>query len=102
MPSPAAASTRWVYQPSSRAISGNDWVAGKPRPLTMRERDTELFTPVEAAKLSGLTLKAVNNAIDKKTIIARIERRNGHAMRLLDKAAIICPQGTRQQWSRLR
>ena len=56
----------------------------------MRERDTELFTPAEAAKLSGLTLKAVNNAIDKKTIIARIERRNGHAMRLLDKAAIIC------------
>ncbi len=54
----------------------------------MRQRD-ELFTPTEAAGLSGLTLKAVNNAIDKKTVIARIELRNGHATRLLDRPAII-------------
>jgi uncharacterized protein (DUF433 family) len=54
----------------------------------MRQRD-ELFTPAEAAGLSGLTLKAVNNAIDKKTVTARIERRNGHATRLLDRPAII-------------
>lgn len=55
----------------------------------MRERDIGLFTPAEAAGLSGLTLKAVNNAIDKKTVTARIERRDGHPMRLLDKPAII-------------
>jgi hypothetical protein len=30
----------------------------------MRTRDT-LFTPTEAAVLTGLPLKAVNNAIDK-------------------------------------
>ena len=35
----------------------------------MQTHDT-LFTPTEAAVLTGLPLKAVNNAIDKKTISA--------------------------------
>jgi uncharacterized protein (DUF433 family) len=49
----------------------------------------KLFTPAEAGALSGLTVKAVNNAIDKQTVGARIERRGGRSMRLLDKSAII-------------
>jgi uncharacterized protein (DUF433 family) len=55
----------------------------------MRRQSIELFTPAEAAGLSGLTVKAVNNAIDKKTVAARIEPRNGRATRLLDRPAII-------------
>jgi hypothetical protein len=35
----------------------------------MQTHDT-LFTPTEAAVLTGLPLKAVNNAIDKKTVAA--------------------------------
>ena len=35
----------------------------------MQPHDT-LFTPTEAAVLTGLPLKAVNNAIDKKTVSA--------------------------------
>ena len=55
----------------------------------MHRQDINLFTPAEAAWLSGLTLKAVNNTIDKKMVAARIEQRNGHATRMLDKPAII-------------
>jgi uncharacterized protein (DUF433 family) len=55
----------------------------------MPQQNIELFTPAEAAGLSGLTVKAVNNAIDKKAVVARIERRNGRATRLLDRPAII-------------
>jgi hypothetical protein len=55
----------------------------------MHRQDINLFTPPEAAWLSGLTLKAVNNTIDKKMVAARIEQRNGHATRMLDKPAII-------------
>jgi hypothetical protein len=55
----------------------------------MHRQNIELFTPAEAAGLSGLTVKAVNNAIDKKTVPARVERRNGRATRLLDKPAIV-------------
>ena len=40
----------------------------------MRKQETELFTPAEAAVLSRLSLKAVNNAIDKKTVAARRTR----------------------------
>jgi uncharacterized protein (DUF433 family) len=43
-----------------------------------------LFTPAEAAVLTQLPLKAVNNAIDKKTIPTVSGRRAGHATRLLD------------------
>jgi uncharacterized protein (DUF433 family) len=45
-----------------------------------------LFTPTEAAVLTGLTLKAVNNAIDKKTISAVPGEDGG---RLLDARALV-------------
>jgi uncharacterized protein (DUF433 family) len=51
----------------------------------MRKQDIELFTPAEAAVLSRLSLKAVNNAIDKKTVPAR---RSGRG-RLLDRPALL-------------
>ena len=51
----------------------------------MRIHETALFTPAEAAVLSRLTLKAVNNAIDRKTVSAK-QGRNG---RLLDEAAVV-------------
>jgi uncharacterized protein (DUF433 family) len=51
----------------------------------MRKPETELFTPAEAAVLSRLSLKAVNNAIDKKTIPAR----RGDRGRLLDEAGLV-------------
>ena len=45
-----------------------------------------LFTPTEAAVLTGLSLKAVNNAIDKKTISAVAGEEGG---RLLDDRALV-------------
>jgi uncharacterized protein (DUF433 family) len=45
-----------------------------------------LFTPTEAAVLTGLSLKAVNNAIDKKTISAVAGEEGG---RLLDARALM-------------
>lgn len=51
----------------------------------MRSAELALFTPTEAAVLSRLSLKAVNNAIDKKTVMAR--RRSGG--RLLDEEALV-------------
>src|SRR5271170_2676309 len=51
----------------------------------MRKQETELFTPAEAAVLSHLSVKAVNNAIDKKTVPAR---RSGRG-RLLDRPALL-------------
>jgi uncharacterized protein (DUF433 family) len=51
----------------------------------MQAHDT-LFTPTEAAVLTGLTLKAVNNAIDKKTIAAVAGEEGG---RLLDARALV-------------
>src|SRR5437868_14441607 len=45
-----------------------------------------LFTPTEAAVLTGLPLKAVNNAIDKKTISAVSGEQGG---RLLDARALV-------------
>jgi uncharacterized protein (DUF433 family) len=45
-----------------------------------------LFTPTEAAVLTGLPLKAVNNAIDKKTISAIPGEEGG---RLLDARALV-------------
>ena len=51
----------------------------------MRKQETPLFTPAEAALLSRLSLKAVNNAIDKKTVVARRTR----AGRLLDEPAVV-------------
>jgi uncharacterized protein (DUF433 family) len=51
----------------------------------MRNREPELFTPAEAAVLSRLSLKAVNNAIDKRTVIAH----RGGPGRLLDEPALV-------------
>jgi uncharacterized protein (DUF433 family) len=51
----------------------------------MQTHDT-LFTPTEAAVLTGLPLKAVNNAIDKKTISAVAGDEGG---RLLDARALV-------------
>jgi uncharacterized protein (DUF433 family) len=51
----------------------------------MQTHDT-LFTPAEAAVLTGLSLKAVNNAIDKKTVSAVAGEEGG---RLLDARALI-------------
>lgn len=48
-----------------------------------------LFTPTEAAVLTRLSVKAVNNAIDKKTIPAVAGKRAGHATRLLDLRALM-------------
>jgi uncharacterized protein (DUF433 family) len=49
------------------------------------QHDT-LFTPTEAAVLTGLSLKAVNNAIDKKTVSAVPGEEGG---RLLDARALV-------------
>jgi uncharacterized protein (DUF433 family) len=51
----------------------------------MQTHDT-LFTTTEAAVLTGLPLKAVNNAIDKKTISAAP---GPHGGRLLDARALV-------------
>ena len=51
----------------------------------MSKPRTELFTPAEAAVLSRLSLKGVNNAIDKKTVAARRTK----AGRLLDEQTVI-------------
>ncbi|HVH81464.1 MAG TPA: DUF433 domain-containing protein [Stellaceae bacterium] len=51
----------------------------------MSQAEPILFTPAEAAVLSRLSLKAVNNAIDKKTIVA--QRRGG--ARVLDEQALV-------------
>src|SRR5215813_5440876 len=51
----------------------------------MSKPRTEVFTPAEAAVLSRLSLKGVNNAIDKKTVAARRTK----AGRLLDEQTVI-------------
>jgi uncharacterized protein (DUF433 family) len=48
--------------------------------------DVALFTPTEAAVLTGLPLKAVNNAIDKETVSAVLAEGGG---RLLDARALV-------------
>jgi uncharacterized protein (DUF433 family) len=50
----------------------------------MQTHDDPLFTPTEAAVLTRLSVKAVNNAIDKKTVATVAGRRAGHVIRLLD------------------
>jgi uncharacterized protein (DUF433 family) len=49
--------------------------------------ENPLFTPTEAAVLTRLPLKAVNNAIDKKTVIATAKA--GQGPRLLDMRALM-------------
>ena len=55
----------------------------------MQAHEIPLFTPTEAAVLTRLSLKAVNNAIDKQTIPATTGKRAGHATRLLDLRALM-------------
>jgi uncharacterized protein (DUF433 family) len=47
------------------------------------------FTPAEAAAVTRLPLKSVNNAIDKKTIPAQTVRRRGQPVRLVDVSALV-------------
>ena len=54
----------------------------------MQPHDT-LFTPTEAAVLTGLPLKAVNNAIDKKTVSAVVGEDAAGPTRLLDARALV-------------
>jgi uncharacterized protein (DUF433 family) len=55
----------------------------------MRSHDSSLFTPTEAAVLTRLSVKAVNNAIDKRTVATIAGARAGHATRLLDLRALM-------------
>ena len=55
----------------------------------MQTRDESLFTPTEAAVLTRLSVKAVNNAIDRKTIPTVTGWRAGRATRLLDLLALM-------------
>lgn len=55
----------------------------------MQTREATLFTPAEAAVLTRLPVKAVNNAIDKKTVSTTSGRRAGQATRLLDLRALM-------------
>jgi uncharacterized protein (DUF433 family) len=55
----------------------------------MQTQQNNLFTPTEAAVLTRMSLKAVNNAIDKKTIVAVSGSRAGHSTRLLDLRALM-------------
>ena len=53
---------------------------------------TRLFTPTEAAVLTGLPLKAVHNAIDKRIVAAvggEQDGRAGQAARLLDRHGLM-------------
>jgi uncharacterized protein (DUF433 family) len=55
----------------------------------MQTAGDSLFTPTEAAVLTRLSVKAVNNAIDKKTVPAVAGQRAGHSTRLLDLRALM-------------
>ena len=56
----------------------------------MLTQEQTLFTPAEAAALTRLPLKAVNNAIDKKTIVARVTRKRGvKSARLVGEPALV-------------
>jgi uncharacterized protein (DUF433 family) len=54
----------------------------------MRSQDAR-FTPTEAAVLTGLPLKAVNNAIDKKTISSVAGEDHGRPTRMLEARALV-------------
>ena len=55
----------------------------------MQPHPNTLFTPAEAAALTSLPVKAVNNAIDRKTIPLPRARRGGAGGRLLDVNALM-------------
>jgi len=54
----------------------------------MRTPNDALFTPTEAAVLTRLSLKAVNNAIDKNLVPTTI-RRTSDSIRLLNRQALL-------------
>jgi uncharacterized protein (DUF433 family) len=54
----------------------------------MRTPDDALFTPAEAAVLTRLSLKAVNNAIDKNLVPTTVRRAND-SIRLLNRQALL-------------
>lgn len=55
----------------------------------MQTHENSLFTPTEAAVLTQLSVKAVNNAIDRKAIPTVAGNRAGYATRLLDLRALM-------------
>ena len=62
----------------------------------MQSHVTRLFTPAEAAVLTGLPLKAVHNAIDKRLVAAVADKQDkragqgvGQAARLLDRHGLM-------------
>jgi uncharacterized protein (DUF433 family) len=55
----------------------------------MQIPESPLFTATEAAVLTRLSVKAVNNAIDKKTVPAVAGERTGRPARLLDMHALM-------------
>jgi uncharacterized protein (DUF433 family) len=55
----------------------------------MQTYENALFTPTEAAVLTRLSVKAVNNAIDRKTVPTVAGNRAGFATRLLDLRALM-------------
>lgn len=55
----------------------------------MGPSDNSLFTPAEAAVLTRLSLKAVNNAIDKNMVPAVVRSGTGASGRLLDQRALL-------------
>jgi uncharacterized protein (DUF433 family) len=57
--------------------------------MAMQTQDPVLFTPTDAAVLTRLSVKAVNNAIDKNTVPAIAGERAGTATRLLDRHALM-------------
>jgi uncharacterized protein (DUF433 family) len=57
--------------------------------VKMLTEEQGLFTPAEAAVVTQLPLKAVNNAIDKKTIPARTMQKGGVRSRLLAETALV-------------
>jgi hypothetical protein len=61
--------------------------------MAMQRSDTTLYTPTEAAVLTRLPLKAVNNAIDKKTVRTVAGERSGRATRRLDAEALVSLAG---------
>jgi len=69
-PSASKAAIRWTICRSQRrgaGETGDDHAASAP---PRRQTHDTLFTATEAAVLTGLPLKAVNNAIDGKTVSA--------------------------------
>jgi uncharacterized protein (DUF433 family) len=49
-----------------------------------------MSTPTEAAALTGLSLKAIQKAIDEKAIPCRVVRQHGKPKRYLENVSLIC------------